>query len=158
MWSSIFSRATKVTKEVLVCVEPFRRKMWTKRRGVILPSPVIEVVRWVLRVTIVYNLHGPLPFWFQACQRTFRRVSTLRSHRKRCRGGLGVGSGANGENNQCSICHKIVRPERLNSHYAFEHVCKVLPVTQFFCPHDFIIDIREPVLSLVKLQFAIELF
>ena len=100
---------------------------------------------------------GPLPFWFQACQRTFRRVSTLRSHRKRCRGGLGVGSGANGENNQCSICHKIVRPERLNSHYAFEHVCKVLPVTQFFCPHDFIIDIREPVLSLVKLQFAIEL-
>ena len=46
MWSSIFSWATKVTKEVLVSVAPFWRKIGTKRQGVILPSPVIEVVRF----------------------------------------------------------------------------------------------------------------
>ena len=45
IWSSIFSWATKITKEVLVCDAPFRRKIGTKHRGVILSSPVIEVVR-----------------------------------------------------------------------------------------------------------------
>ena len=35
----------KVTKEVLVCVASFWRKLGTKRRGVFLASPVIEVVR-----------------------------------------------------------------------------------------------------------------
>ena len=42
-----FSLGTKVTKEVLVTVDPFCRKIGTKRRGVILPSPVIEVVRLI---------------------------------------------------------------------------------------------------------------
>ena len=36
---------TKITKQALVCVAWFRRKIGTKRRGVFLPSPVIKVVR-----------------------------------------------------------------------------------------------------------------
>ena len=51
------------------------------------------------------------------CHRSFRRLSSLRSHRKRCRpDGL--------SSSQCGVCHKTVGPGRLNAHYAFEHVCK----------------------------------
>ena len=60
---------------------------------------------------------GEKTFECVVCNRSFRRLSTLKCHNKRCNRDILAKS-------HCDICGKPVRPGRMASHLSFEHVCK----------------------------------
>ena len=77
-----------------------------------------ELMRHILNASCFPTKeHETKPLECEVCQRSFRRLSSLKSHEKRCK----LDFKSNGE---CDVCKKTILPGRMAAHYAFEHICR----------------------------------